>query len=165
MENEFMDIAVQLEDDLADFYGKLRGSDRLPAAREALDFLRDESAEHSRQIAGKRTAMPKPRFNAKLCMQVLGKAKASVLARLSREVDDRAALGQLAMMEETVSKLYQSISDYLSNMARYYAGLSATFGAISAEEIKHRDRVLNKKQPSRRVGPASASSHPPRRSR
>jgi len=81
-------------------------------------------------------------------MEVLGKAKASVLAGISREVDDGAAVSQLAAMEETVSKLYRSISDYLANMARYYASLSVTFGAISEEEIKHRDRVLQKKPSS-----------------
>jgi rubrerythrin len=148
MEDEYMDLAVELENDLADFYGKLHDLDRLRAAREALDFLRDESAKHSREIASKRAAMPKPTFSAARCTEVLNKVKASLLAEIFHEAEGNAALDQLAAMEENVSKLYRSISDYLANMARYYSGLSTTFGAISDEEIQHRDRVLKKKSSS-----------------
>ncbi len=143
MEMSVADLVTYLENDLAEFYARLRALSRLRAAKGILTRMENECREHARRTAG-----ISPRYVVPGTMRLAGilEAQTRLKQRVSEAIlqrpDPEALCCQLAEAETTVSRLYRSIAAHLRTIETPETPVAGEFDRLAEEELQHRDAFL-----------------------
>lgn len=145
MPDDILGHLVGLEDDLADFYEKLRKVSRLNNAAEVFIFLEEHSRLHARAIegmAGKQGIRP---LDIQTVDRIVENIKSGSFRDISENYDFNRAMDTLAGIEENIGKVYDSIADYYLNLSDQYRRFSEKIRTISGEERDHSRMILKRK--------------------
>lgn len=142
MTSEYLKFIVFLEKTLATYYQKIKNLPRLEGARNVLEFMEVHSFEHAEimEDAGKKYV--KPAVRDSMIADFQNNLLNSVFKKISDEKDILKVLQILADSEESLGKLYQSISGLLTKIADHYRDVAAEIEKIARQEFDHRDLLL-----------------------
>ncbi|OHD63684.1 MAG: hypothetical protein A2176_05500 [Spirochaetes bacterium RBG_13_51_14] len=142
MANEYLNFIVFLENTLATYYQKIKNLPRLEGARAVLEFMEAHSFEHAQLIEETRDKTAKPDMRESMIVDFQNNLTRSVFNKISDEKDILRVLEILADSEESLGRLYQSVSAFIRKMAEYYDSIADCIDTIANEEFNHRDLLL-----------------------
>jgi hypothetical protein len=142
MANEYLDLIIRLEDDLARFYEMIKKLVRLKMSREVLEYMEVHSYEHARRVEAFKLKNKKPQFSTEAVVQLHDQIINTVQKSIQHEKDILVVLNKLAGSEDSVGKLYTSMAKYLQGLSSYYKIVAEEIDKIAGEEFNHRDLLL-----------------------
>jgi rubrerythrin len=142
MTNEYLNFIVFLENTMATYYQKIKNLPRLEGARQVLEFMEQHSFEHAAIIEKTKKDYPKPSVRESLVADFQNNLLNKVYRQISEEKDILKVLESLAVSEESVGKLYQSLAGLLAKTAEHYTEVAARINEIAEQEFQHRDLLL-----------------------
>ena len=140
---EVFDLAISLEEDLADFYQQIGRMEDLKPFADIFSFMTDHSADHAARIQGMAAEAVLPALNTAPMKDLHERLKSSLLEKIQHEKDPTAVMQLLARTEETIGQLYQSIANHYRRLAVAYTSVADQFETLSEEEFGHRDYILD----------------------
>jgi rubrerythrin len=146
MEKEVLDLIIQVEEDLAAFYNKVKGISRLDSAKGVFQYMVEESFKHARSIESLKNKFEKPGIQTTLVLDITHKIREKLFTNIIQEKNYNKAIDQMAQTEENIGKLYANIAAFYLKLSSYYQKVSESINHISEEEMEHRDKLLQKKQ-------------------
>ncbi len=145
MENDVLDIMIGVEDELASLYTKIKNVSRLESVKEVLDYLIEETVFHSKRIEGLKTKFDKPVLQTEMIQVLYGRIKDSLYNTLSKTYDYNSSIDIMANTEDSIGKIYKTISNHFSRLSDYYQKVSDEINQLSTEEAEHKSILLQKK--------------------
>jgi len=145
MTNKHLNLIVNLENTLGNFYLKIKNLARLAGAREVLEFMEVHSFEHANIIGQLNTNLQQPVLHESAVINFQHNLTKSVFNKVTNEKDILSLLNVLAESEESVGKLYMGISGIFIKISNYYRAIAAEIENIAKEEFNHRDLLLKDK--------------------
>lgn len=142
MTNEYMNFIVFLEKTLATYYQKIKNLPRLEGARNVLEFMEVHSYEHAEIIEEAGRKLVKPAVRDNMIADFQNNLLNTVFKKISDEKDIFNVLQILADAEESLGKLYQSISGLMVKIADHYRDVASEIEKIARQEYDHRDLLL-----------------------
>jgi rubrerythrin len=142
MTNEYLNFIIFLENAMATYYQKIKNLPRLEGARSVLEFMETHSFEHATIIEKTKNEYPKPAVRESLISDFQNNLLNKVYRRITEEKDILRVLEELAMSEESVGKLYQSLAGLMTKMAEHYSAVASRINEIAEQEFGHRDLLL-----------------------
>ncbi len=146
MTNEYINFIIFLENTMATYYQKIKNLARLEGARAVLEFMEVHSFEHAAIIEETRDRFPKPAVRESMIADFQNNLLNTVLKKISEEKDILAVLQTLAESEESMGKLYQSMSSLLKKTADHYVSVADQIESIARQEFDHRDLLLKDRE-------------------
>lgn len=146
MTNEYINFIIFLENTMATYYQKIKNLARLEGARAVLEFMEVHSFEHAAIIEETRDRFPKPAVRESMIADFQNNLLNTVLKKISEEKDILAVLQTLAESEESMGKLYQSMSSLLKKTADHYVSVAEQIESIARQEFDHRDLLLKDRE-------------------
>ncbi len=146
MTNEYINFIIFLENTMATYYQKIKNLARLEGARAVLEFMEVHSFEHAAIIEETRDRFPKPAVRESIIADFQNNLLNTVLKKISEEKDILAVLQTLAESEESMGKLYQSMSSLLKKTADHYVSVAEQIESIARQEFDHRDLLLKDRE-------------------
>jgi hypothetical protein len=145
MAEKSLNLIVLLENNLANFYSKIKNLPRLTGAKEVLEFMEVHSFEHANIIEQLKINLPKPTLNENAINNYQNNLTKSLFDRIMHEENILSLLQQLADSEESVGKLYMGVSGVFIKLSDYYRSVAAQIETIAKDEYNHRDLLLKDK--------------------
>jgi hypothetical protein len=146
MADEYINLIVYLENTLADYYAKIKYLPRLEGSKEVLEYMEVHSHEHAEIISEIKRKIKKPVVHESAIINFQNNLAKSVFNKISAEKNILSVLQILADSEESVGKLYMSISSLLMKFSVYYRTIAEDIDKIAKEEFDHRDLLLKDKK-------------------
>ena len=143
---EGIDEIIQIEEELAEFYNKVKTISRLDSAKDTFQYMVEESFQHAREIEDMKEKFTKPVFQSSAIVDIARKIRESLFTTIVQEKNYNHAIDQMAGTEETIGKIYKSVAAFYSKLSDYYKELSNTIFSIASEETEHQEMLLKKKQ-------------------
>jgi len=135
-----------LEADLVNFYKQLKLATRLPRSAEVVDLMIRQSGGHSDTVEALTKKHRKPEFQREFFLDIHRQIKTSLIDEIREAGDTGEVIEKLARSEELVSKMYTVLAQYYKKLGEYYRDIAIEIEEIAAEEIDHRDVLLNEKR-------------------
>ncbi len=142
MAEKSLNLIVLLENNLANFYSKIKNLPRVTGAREVLEFMEVHSFEHANIIDQLKINLPKPALSESAISSFQNNLTKTLFGRIMNEEDILSLLQLLADSEESVGKLYMGVSGVFMKLAEYYRALASQIETIAKDEYNHRDLLL-----------------------
>lgn len=139
--HQVFELVVALETDLADFYLEMGQIERLKPFADIFSFMTDHSQNHARQIDRAAAAIDLPELDIAPIETLHRRIKESLQEQVRQEEDGEKVMAELALAEEIVGKLYQSIAKHYRKLATAYTAVADQFETLSKEEFGHRDYI------------------------
>jgi hypothetical protein len=158
MEMAVADLVAYLENDLADFFARIKALPRLKDAHDTLQHMEDQCRQHAQRGAGisRRYAVPGGLpFGGIVASQT--RLKQAITDAVLQERDLSVVFRRLADMEETVALLYRRIAEHVRSLGVVHAPIAEEFDRLAAEELLHQATILSVGE-QRRGGSGGASS-------
>lgn len=146
MANEYIKFIIFLENTLATYYQKIKNLARLEGARSVLEFMEVHSFEHAKIIEDFAEKNRKPIMRENMIADFQNNLVNTVFKKISEEKDILKALDLLADSEESLGKLYESMSQLLKKMADYNLMIAGIIDEIAQQEYNHRDLLLKDRE-------------------
>jgi hypothetical protein len=146
MTSEYINFIIFLENTMASFYQRIKNLPRLEGARAVLEFMEVHSLEHAKLIEETREKFPRPTVRESMIADFQNNLLNNVYAKISDEKDILTVLQILSDSEESVGKLYQSLSLLLKKLAGHYVSVSEQIEIIANQEFNHRDLLLKDRE-------------------
>ncbi|MBN2160699.1 MAG: hypothetical protein JW807_15020 [Spirochaetes bacterium] len=154
MTNEYMNFIIFLEKTLATYYQKIKNLPRLEGTRNVLEFMEVHSFEHAEIMEEANKKLVKPAVRDSIITDFQNNLLNTVFKKISDEKDILTVLQILANSEESIGKLYQSISGLLNKIAEHYHAVAAEIEKIALQEYDHRDLLLkDRDRLAKKAGP------------
>ena len=146
MASEYINFIVFLEKTLGTYYGRIKSLPRLEGVKTVLEFMEVHSLEHAEIIEGIEIKHPKPTFREGIIADFQNNLTKSVFERVSGENDILKVLQILADSEESLGKLYESISGMMRKISEHYQNVAEEIEKIGQQELNHRDLLLKDRE-------------------
>jgi hypothetical protein len=143
MEMAVADLVAYLENDLADFFARIKALPRLKEAQDTLQHMEDQCRQHAQRGAdiSRRYAVPGGvRFGGIVESQT--RLKQAISDAVIREPDLAVVFRRLADMEATVALLYRRIAEHIRSLGAVHAPIAVEFDRLAAEELLHQATIL-----------------------
>jgi len=143
---DILNVIIQLEDNLANFYSRLKVLARLKDVKPVLEFMETHSSAHAETIRNVQGKFKIPEFDHHKAIDLNEKIKNSVYAQVIHEMDISKSMDILADSEESIGEVYKTIAKYYEKVAEIYGHISSYIDKIGSEEFNHRDLLLQEKE-------------------
>jgi rubrerythrin len=143
MEMSVADLVAYLENDLADFYARIKALPRLKEAQDILQQMETQCRQHAQRATeiSHRYAVPGGvQFGGIIESQ--NRLKQAVSDAVVQEPDAAVVYRRLADAEETFALLYRRIAAHIRTLGATHAPIAETFDQLAAEELLHREAFL-----------------------
>jgi hypothetical protein len=143
MEMSVADLVAYLENDLADFFARIKALPRLKEAQDTLRHMEDQCRQHAQRGAGisRNYAVPGGlRFGGIVESQT--RLKQAISDAVIREPDLAVVFRRLADMEATVALLYRRIAEHIRSLGAVHASIAEEFDRLAADELQHQATIL-----------------------
>jgi hypothetical protein len=143
MEMSVADLVAHLENDLADFFARIKALPRLKDAQDTLQHMEDQCRQHAQRgadVSHKYVVPSGLRFGGIVESQT--RLKQAISHAVIQEPDLAVVFRRLADMEETVALLYQRIAEHVRSLGAVHAPIAEEFDRLAAEELLHQATIL-----------------------
>jgi len=140
---EVFDLAISLEEDLADFYQQIGRIEDLKPFADIFSFMTDHSADHAARIQGMAAEAALPALNTAPMKDLHERLKSSLLEKIQHEKDPTAVMQLLAQTEDAIGQLYRSVAQHYQHLSDAFSAVADQFEKLSQEEFGHRDYILD----------------------
>jgi len=137
-------LITELEDNLSEFYAKLKNVSSLNEYVKIFELMEQQSEGHSKKIRNNAEISNVKPLDSQPIYQLHNEIKKSLFNKVTKQSDTKNALKILAESEEIIGQMYQSISNYYRKLAGSYLKLADNLDEIAKDEFKHRDAILKK---------------------
>ncbi len=137
MADDILQLIVELEYTLGDFYGKAKNLTRFMQAKPVLSYMEEHSLVHGQIIEEAIKNLKKPQISKDLIKNYQNNLTKKIFTHIKKEEDIRRILKTLADSEVALGKLYESIADYLDKRSAYYGELAEKVKTLAGEEFQH----------------------------
>lgn len=148
MELEVLGIMTGIEDELAALYKKIKSISHLESIKGVFDYLIEETIFHSGRIEGLRNKYKMPALQTEMIKVLYGRIKDTLYNQLTKEYDFNKCIDIMSGTEESISRIYKTISNHFTKMAEYYQSVAEEMNQLVKEEMEHTDILLKKKSVS-----------------
>lgn len=142
METSFFNLIIELENDLALFYHKVKQVSRFRPFVETFSLMATVSENHSKRIQAIEKKYTRPTFNRKAVLDLHNLIKNELWDEITAEEDEKKIIKTMAASEEKIGNLYRAMSEFLGLLGAYYLEVATEIEHISGEEYGHRDALL-----------------------
>jgi|WetSurMetagenome_2_1015567.scaffolds.fasta_scaffold43918_2 hypothetical protein len=143
MEMSVADLVAYLENDLADFFARIKALPRLKEAQDTLRHMEDQCRQHARRGADISRGYAVPgglRFGG--IVESQARLKQAISDAVIREPDLAVVFRRLADMEATVALLYRRIAEHIRSLGEVHAPIAEEFDRLAADEWQHQTTIL-----------------------
>ena len=143
MEMSVADLVAYLENDLADFYARIRAFPRLKAAQDTLWQMESQCRQHAKRAAEISHEYVVPggvRFGG--IVESQNRLKQAITDAVLQDPDPTVVYHRLADAEETLALLYRRIAEHIRSLGAVHAPTAEVFDQLAAEELVHRAAIL-----------------------
>ena len=143
MEMAITDLVRSLENDLADFYARIKGLSRFEESKQLFQFMEEQCRQHAKsagEISG-RHSVPGD-FNLAGVIEVQARIMRTLFHEIIKEPDPLVVYRKLADGEETIALLYRRIAEQYRSLSPDHRPAAEEFDRLAVEELGHRDAIL-----------------------
>ena len=143
MEMTIADLVRSLENDLADFYARIKGLSRFEESKPLFQVMEEQSRQHAKSADEISRRHPVPGdFNLAGIIEVQARVKRTLFQEVIKEPDPLVVYRKLADGEETISLLYRRIAEHFRSLSPDHRPAAEHFDRLADEEMAHRDAIL-----------------------
>lgn len=145
MEDEVLDAFMNIENELASLYKKIKNASHLEPVKEVLNYLIEETLFHSKRIEGMKKKFEKPQLQTSMVYVLYDRLKDSLYSALLKEHDFNKSIDIMAQTEDSIKKIYTATAAHYKKLSEYYEKVSNEFSQLVTEESEHTDILIKKK--------------------
>jgi ferritin-like protein len=138
-------LLAYLENDLAEFYNKLRRYPRFKAYNDIFEFMEKHSRSHAERVKNMKDDFTMKDFDKNAIIKLQKYWKDVLIKEVCKVKDDDAMLDILAEAEEMAGITYQKIAGEFKRRADRYNKMAEKILKLEQEEYMHRDMLLKSK--------------------
>ena len=150
MEIDIFDFIIDLENDIAELYSRLKSFNNFTESFSVFEFMSAHSKGHAGEIAEIKGKYAKPKIDNMFFLNVQRDIKNSCLNEIRNAGSLAESMEILARTEELVGRMYQLLSGHYRKLAEHYSAIAGEIDHFAGEEFKHRDMM--KKEAARYQG-------------
>jgi len=140
--NDILQLMVQLEDDVAEFYKKLTGYKSLATHADLFKYMSEHSAQHSQTIQHSMQSFSPIPLNRQKFIMFQSRMMQELTQQISNITDEAKLSEMLGEAEGLMGMAYDKIADNFEQNGKLMLNFAATIRDIAAEERQHKKDVM-----------------------